>query len=292
VKLFAAVAFLASFSATGALGAERVIDFQVDGLKVVGTLNVPDGASKPPVILLLHGFTGSRNELEIPAVKEGIFACAARMWAERGVASLRIDFRGSGESGGEFADTTLDGQIKDGLAALDYLAKLSEVDADKMSLVGWSMGGAVGSAVAARTDHDLKAVVLWAPGTNMGTSIAYSLGQDAVKKGLAAGANAVEARLPWGAKISLKGPFFQSLYAIDPVAEITRYDGPLMVAVGTKDDVVFPQPVSGQALLDYHDGDEELVVWPMDHVFNAFENAETVDKLIAETGKFIAKHSD
>jgi alpha/beta superfamily hydrolase len=247
---------------------------------------------KPPVVLLLHGFTGSRNELEIPAVKEGIFARAARMWAERGFASLRIDFRGSGESEGDFADTTLDGQIADGLAALDYLAGLPEVDADKMSLVGWSMGGAVGSAVAARTRHDLDAVALWAPGTNMGSAMIFVVGPDTMKEGFAAGDEAVEATLPWGAKVSLKGPFFQSLYAVDPVADISKYEGPLLVAVGTKDDVVFPQPAAGQVLLDYHDGDEELIVWPMDHVFNAFADAETVDKLIAATGDFIAKHAD
>ena len=285
-------ALFASFAASGALAAERVVDFQVGGQRVVGTLNLPDGVSKPPVILLMHGFTGSRNELEIPAVKEGIFARAARMWAEKGFASLRIDFRGSGESEGDFADTTLAGQIEDGLAALDYLAGLPEVDADKMSMVGWSMGGAVGSAVAARTRHDIDAVALWAPGTNMGSAMTFVLGPDAMKKGFAAGDEAVEATLPWGAKVSLKGPFFQSLYAIDPVAEITEYDGPLLVAVGTNDDVVFPQPAAGQVLLDYHDGDEELIVWPMDHVFNAFANADTVDKLIAATGEFIAKHAD
>lgn len=286
------VATLAAFTSGAAFAAEKVIDFQVDGKKIVGTLNVPDGVTKPPAILLLHGFTGSRNELEIPAVKEGIFARAARMWAEKGVASLRIDFMGSGDSEGDYADTTMQGQVNQALAALDFLAAAPEVDKDKLALVGWSMGGAVGSAVAARTEQELDAVALWAPGTNMGSAMTFILGPDTVKKGLAAGDAAVEGTLPWGAKVSLKGPFFQSLYLIDPVAEISEYDGPLLVAVGSKDDVVFPQPAAGQVLLDYHEGDEELIVWPMDHAFNAFENAETVDKLVNATGDFIAKHLD
>ena len=289
---FIAAAVATALWAGGAIAAEKTVDFQVDGKKIVATLNVPDGAAKPPAILLLHGFTGSRNELEIPAVKEGIFARAARMWAEKGVASLRIDFMGSGDSEGDYADTTIDGQVKQALAALDYLANVPEIDKDKLALVGWSMGGAVGSAVAARTEQDLDAVALWAPGTNMASAMSLLLGPDIMKKGFAAGANAVEAPIPWGAKVPLKGPFFQSLFAVDPVAEIAEYDGPLLVAVGTNDDVVFPQPASGQVLLDYHDGDEELIVWPMDHVFNAFQNAETVDKLIGATGDFIAKHLD
>jgi alpha/beta superfamily hydrolase len=288
----AATILAMTFSMPAAIAAEKTIDFAVDGQKVIGTLNLPDGVTKPPVVLILHGFTGNRHELEIPAVKEGIFDRATRMWAEEGVASLRIDFRGSGDSDGEFADTTLDGQIKDALAALDYLAKLPEVDAGKMALVGWSMGGAVGSAVAARTEQDLDAVALWAPGTNMGSALTFILGAETMKKGLAAGDAAVEATLPWGAKVQLKGPFFQSMYKIDPVAEIAEYDGPLLVAVGSNDDVVFPQPAAGQVLLDYHEGAEELIVWPMDHVFNAFQSAETVDKLIGATGDFIAKNLD
>ena len=130
------------------MAAEKKIDFTVDGQKVIGTLSLPDGVATPSAVLLLHGFTGSRDELEIPAVKEGIFERASRMWANKGIASLRIDFRGNGESEGSFEDMTLDAQVKDALAALDYLAASGEVDKDRLALVGWSMGGAVGSAVA------------------------------------------------------------------------------------------------------------------------------------------------
>jgi len=272
--------------------AEERVTFSVDGMTVVGTLNLPDGVENPPAILLLHGFTGSRNELEIPSVKEGIYARAARLWAADGIASLRIDYRFNGDSDGDFADSTIQAHVADGLAALDWLARSGRVDASRLGLVGWSMGGAVGAAVAARTGHSIDAVALWAPGTNMASAIALMFGADKFKEGLASGGAPVTVTLPWGAEIALKSGFFESLYAIDPVAEITRYPGPLFVAVGTKDDVVYPQPISGQILLDYHTGDEELFVREMDHVFNAFAGAEQVDELIAGTGAFIRKNLD
>ncbi|WP_395676122.1 alpha/beta hydrolase family protein [Inquilinus sp.] len=287
VVMVAALCGVLSAAAAGQ-AAEKNVEFTVDGQTVVGTLNLPDGVVKPPAVLLLHGFTGSRDELEIPAAKEGIFRRAARIWAARGFASLRIDFRGNGDSGGAFADMTLQGQVKDALAALDLLASEGEVDKDRIALVGWSMGGAVGAIVAGRTTHKLTSVSLWAPGTNMPASVALLFGADLVKQGLASGDAPVTAKLPWGAEVSLKSGFFRSLYAIDPVAEIARYKGPLLVAVGTKDDVVFPQPIAGQVLLDNHDGPEELWVQPMDHAFNAFEGVEMVDALIAKTGDFIA----
>ncbi len=268
--------------------AERIVDFTVDGQIVVGTLALPHGVARPPAVLLLHGFPGSRDELEIPAAKEGIFRRAARIWAGRGIASLRIDFRGNGDSEGAFADMTLQGQVKDALAALDFLAASPDVDGSRLALVGWSMGGAVGAAVAGRSRHRLSSVSLWAPGTNMPASMAFLLGPDTVREGLASGDTPVTAKLPWGAEVVLKQAFFDSLYAIDPVAEIARYKGPLLVAVGSRDDVIFPQPAAGQVLLDYHDGPEELWVQAMDHSFNAFEGVEMVDALIAKTGDFIA----
>lgn len=286
-RLAFALAF--AFAPLAAHGADERVTFPVDGMTVVGTLNLPDGVANPPAILLLHGFTGSRDELEIPAVKEGIYARAARMWADEGIASLRIDYRYNGDSDGNFADSTIGAHVADGLAALDWLARDGRVDPSRLALVGWSMGGAVGAAVAARTTQSLDAVALWAPGTNMASAIALMFGAEKFKEGLASGGEPVKVALPWGAEIALKPGFFESLYAIDPVAEITRYAGPLFVAVGTKDDVVFPQPISGQVLLDYHTGDEALFVRPMDHVFNAFAGVEQVDELIAATGAFIEK---
>jgi pimeloyl-ACP methyl ester carboxylesterase len=288
LRVATAAAVLAASSA--AFGAEETVTFEVDGMKVVGTLNTPDGFDDPPAILLLHGFTGSRDELEIPAVGEGIFERAAAAWAGEGIASLRIDYRFNGDSDGEFADSTMEAHVADGLAALDWLAASGRVDTGRLASVGWSMGGAVGATVAARTDHELDAVALWAPGVNMAASITMMLGTEMMKAGLTSGAVGVLAPLPWGTEIELRQPFFDSLFELDPVAEIAGYDGPLFVAVGTNDDVVFPQPASGQILLDYHDGEDELFVRPMDHVFNAFEGVEQVDELVAATGAFVAGH--
>lgn len=288
-----ALATFIAVAPAGAWAAEETVGFAVGGMNVVGTLNLPDGVENPPAILLLHGFTGSRNELPIPSAEnEGIFSRAARMWAADGIASLRIDYRNNGDSDGDFADSTLQAHVADGLAALDFLVASGRVDAGRIALVGWSMGGAVGAAVAARTPHELDAVALWAPGTNMAAAVTMLLGNDKTKEGLASAGQPVKFTLPWGAEIELKSGFFESLFLVDPVAEITRYEGPLFVAVGTKDDVVFPQPASGQVLIDYHEGESELFVRPMDHVFNAFAGVEQVDELIAATGAYISRHFD
>ncbi|MEM7445739.1 MAG: alpha/beta hydrolase, partial [Pseudomonadota bacterium] len=115
----------------------------------------------------------------------------------------------------------------------------------------------------------------------------FLLGPDAITEGLSAGDEIVMAALPWGAATSLRGPFFEDLFNIDPVAEIAAYDGPLLVIVGSRDTVVFPQPASGNMFLRYHDGPEELLLLDTDHVWDAFTGPDMVDEMAAWTGAWL-----
>ena len=290
--MLAALMLLPTVELACAAPSQRVISFQVDGQKVVGTLELPEGVATPPVVLLLHGFKGSRDEMKTPMVKEGIFARAADAWAAKGLASLRIDFRGGGDSDGSFEDTTISGQIKDALAAIDFLQGEKSVDAARLTVVGWSQGGAVAAAVAGRTTHPLKAVAFWNPLVVPAATFQTFAGPEAVAAGLASGSDkAIDLKMPWGGTVALKAAYFKDLYTVDPVAELAKYPGPAFVAVGTTDTIVFPEPATGQLLLSYHKGPGELWVRPMDHGFNAFVNADTLDELIAATGAFLEKNS-
>lgn len=284
------LAAMSCFAAAKAAPTQTIVSFPVNGQKIVGTLELPEGVTKPPVVLLLHGFPGKRDELIIPSVKEGIFARAANAWAAKGFASLRIDFRGFGDSDGKLEDTTIDAQIADALAAIVFLKTQDSVDASRLFVVGWSLGGAVAAGVAGRSPNPIKGVALWAPASNPALNLADFLGEDCIKAGLTSGGRAVKAKLPWGGFIWLKTPFFEDLFAFDPVAELAHYPGPIFVAVGTKDTDVKPQPQMGRTLLAYHKGPSDLWIRPMDHIFNAFENADTVDAVIAATAEFMEKY--
>ena len=80
-----------------------------------------------PTILFLPGYGSDM---------EGAKALALDAFAERhGHAMLRLDYSGTGSSGGRFEDGTLDAWIDEALAALDQLTQGPVV------LVGSSMGG-------------------------------------------------------------------------------------------------------------------------------------------------------
>lgn len=284
---------LAVASATAAARAEvteQVVTLMSEGQEVVGTLAVPPG-NAAPVVLLLHGFTGARDELASDHVP-GVFAYSAEKLGAAGLASLRIDFRGSGESLADmtFADTTFESQIADAAAAVAYLETLDAVDGQDIHVIGWSQGGLVAASLAGR-GAAVDTVSLWNAVGDPMESYGGILGDETMAQGMSAAEDEViSATLPWGAEIALKGAFFDGVENHDPIAEIKGYSGPLFVAVGTQDTVVLPE--NGDKFIAAHEGEEVLWTGEMDHVFNVFATAETLDAMLAETIAFIQAHDD
>ncbi len=270
---------LLAATTTPAFSAEEVITFQSQGSKIVGTLVTPDGAPAP-VVILFHGFTGARDELPVATTKDGVFSRTARALAAAGYASLRIDFRGSGQSDGTFADTTFEGQIADGLEAVKLMTADPRVKGSDLAIIGWSQGGLVATAVAGRSGTP-DVVALWEAVATPKDTFGGLLGKDTLAKGAATGDTPLKIKLPWGAEIALKQGFFDGVSTFDPPTELSAYKGPLFVTKGTEDTTVVP--ADADKLIAAHDGPEELWTEKMDHVFNAFTGPETLDKMVAAT---------
>jgi fermentation-respiration switch protein FrsA (DUF1100 family) len=285
LSLFAAASLVVLPAAALAQVTESDVTFLSEGQEVVATLSVP-GGDPAPVVLLLHGFTGSRDELATEHVPEGVFARTAARLAEAGFASLRIDFRGSGESVADlaFADTTFEGQVADALAAIAYLSGLDSVAADTLHVIGWSQGGLVASAVAGRSDA-VDSAVLWNAVADPMATFGAIIGPETMEKGLQAdAAEPIPVTLPW-AEIALKGAFFDGIESFSPTEEIAAYSGPLLVVQGSLDTTV--PPASADMFLAAHDGPETLWTAEMDHVFNVFTEGEMLETMIADTIAFL-----
>ncbi len=276
---------------TGPLAAaEHLVRIPVDRKIVAGTLEIPDGPPAP-VVLMLHSFTGARNEYTVKGTNEGLFIRTARQLSDNGYASLRIDFRGSGESDGDWADTTFSGQIADALTAVDWLRSDPRVDGSSISVLGWSQGGLVAAHTAAARP-DIKAAILWSPVSNPLFNYTPLLGGQGVLEAIAGDPQTPHtSTLPWGVSTTLNGAFYRELPTTSPAAALAGYDGALLVIVGSKDTVVTPQPRAGQLLLNYHPGTNKLVLLDMNHSMNGFDGPATLDeKMIPTTLDWLNVH--
>ncbi|MBO3809180.1 MAG: alpha/beta hydrolase [Candidatus Brockarchaeota archaeon] len=132
---------------------EIPIFVNVMGGRIHGVMHVPN-VTPAPTVVFCHGFTGNRIETH------RLFVRAARKMSREGIAAVRFDFRGSGESEGEFEKMTVSSEISDLNGVLSFLLERSEVARDKIGVLGLSLGGAVSILTAVR-NQSVKAVCTW-----------------------------------------------------------------------------------------------------------------------------------
>lgn len=127
------------------------------GAKLAATLATPDNpAPGEPIVIMAHGFTTTRNNSTNTTLVPRL--------ADLGIATLRFDFFGHGESTGDFAESTLTKGKQDILACINYVR--TKLAYDNVSLFGSSYGGNTAIMAASEVSQPLKSLFLKAPVTN------------------------------------------------------------------------------------------------------------------------------
>jgi pimeloyl-ACP methyl ester carboxylesterase len=121
------------------MGTETVGFHNHAGDELSARLELPEAGAPRAAALFAHCFTCNKD------YKAPVYI--ARELASHGIATLRFDFPGLGQSGGDFADTTLTGNVGDVIAAAEFLG---ERVAAPTILLGHSMGGAAVLQAAGR----------------------------------------------------------------------------------------------------------------------------------------------
>jgi pimeloyl-ACP methyl ester carboxylesterase len=159
-----------SLSAQADPGSEtdRVV-IENESWRLVGDLRLPASSFPVPIVLLLNEAAGDRRS----------YAGLAEQLASRGVASLRLDLRGHGEStnlgrfepGASPRDPLIWDAESDVAAAYRYLVALDMIDPSRIGVVGASYSGEE-AAEAGRLIGHAALYVLLSPGSLSNTTIA------------------------------------------------------------------------------------------------------------------------
>ncbi len=176
-----------------------------------------------PLVVFCHGFGGTKNG--------PLFELVCDSLQKYGIASIRFDFNGHGESEGKFEDMTVPNEIEDAKKVVKYVRALPYVS--KVALVGHSQGGVVASMTAGQLKNDIAAVVLMAP--------AAVLREDAIR-GSTFGKQYDPLDPPEYVQLNpmqrLGRNFIKTAFSLPIYETAVQYQGPALIIHGNADRIV------------------------------------------------------
>ena len=268
LKLFAVALF--ALMATGAQAQTENVTIDGDHGKLQGVIHKPElkQGERCPMVLLCHGFMGNKDG----ALEKQI----AELLRQQGIASIRFDFNGHGQSEGRFQDMTVPNEIVDAKKVIEYVSKLPYVES--IAISGHSQGGVVAAMTAGELGAEkIKAVVLLAP--------AAVLRDDAIR-GSTMGAtydpfNPGEyVELFRG--MNLGAEYIRTAFSLPIYETAAKYQGPSLIIHGTGDRVV---PYTyGERFHQIWPGSELVIIDRADHGFS-----KEIEQVASKSAEFLSK---
>jgi len=238
---------------------------------------LPNGNGPFPIVVMLHGTGSDKNEAG------GGYLIAAPALAEAGIASIRFDFIGNGESNADYIDYNFTTALSDTNAALEYAAGLDRIDEYRAGVMGWSQGGTI-ALLAAGNNPAFKSVLCWAGAPDLsgvGSLEAYEIAKE---KGY------YELNFDWRTPLKLGLQWFTEAYGTDVLQVFSNSSAPVLAINGAEDTTV--DPVNATRIVDASRNPESrvLLIEGADHTFNIFTGDMTAfNQLIEATVNWFHK---
>jgi pimeloyl-ACP methyl ester carboxylesterase len=238
----------------------------------------PAGAWDGRCVLFLHGFADDMDSVGKLTKR------LAGVLAERGVASLRINFRGEGDYDRTEIDSTLATRTEDTARAYAFMAAEHGVATGRVGVVGWSLGATTAIVVAAAHPGWFRSMVVWAAPTGdqwagMSTS---ETAQRALREGQATQA------WPGWKTITTKRAFYESFRGVNVDHALAQYPGAFLSVRGsldhfTADEAEFLNRAPGLPR-------ESVILGGASHIFSVFEPASGhADRAIGVTADWLQR---
>lgn len=234
---------------------QQAVELVVNGKTLRGMYHQPAGEGPFPTVLLFHGFGG--NKLE----PHRIFLKLSRALAAAGIAALRFDFSGSGESDGDFEEMTFSSEVREAEAILDYALSLPATDRKRVGAIGLSLGGGVTVALASRRPEELQGLVLWAAAE---TGVVVQAFRQRMEEG---GYYQDERGCFDMGGLWVNGSFLEDMEKWDLPASAGRFPGPVLIIHGSADGLV-PVETAYKYQRAFAENPELVIIEGADHTFN------------------------
>jgi dipeptidyl aminopeptidase/acylaminoacyl peptidase len=203
-----------------------------------GTFNIPSQGSKHPAYIIITGLSQTNRNGGGPP-HAPLYQLADAL-GKKGIATLRIDDRGTNKSTGVWAGSNMFDEAADIENAIDWLKTQHEIDSAKIGLIGWSEGAVIAPMLGAKR-NDLHSLILMAAMGTDGMDLATYQISSAIEESYEPGPrkdSIINAEIEAAKKES---PKMKSLIEYDALLNADLINMPVLMLHGTKDKHVSEQ---------------------------------------------------
>lgn len=254
---------------------------------VPAVLALPE-VTPAPAVVLLHGTASHKNEVG------GLYQHLAQRLADAGIASLRIDFAGSGDSPVDHRRYNLTSAVRDATLALEYLAAHPEIAPDRLGVVGFSQGGLIAQRLALASKR-VRFLATWSSvavdGIGSFNTLFEAHYETAARDGY------VPISYPWlPAPLNFDLSWFEELRVQRTLTQMKNFDGPVLAIAGLADTTVDYRQSVDLVATSTHPASQVVALADADHIFNVLESSPdelhpTAEELLAITTTWLRRQT-
>lgn len=253
---------------------EPIAFTSADGTVLAGTITIPPGRGRLPAVVLIHGSGALDRDETIGPNK--IFLQLSNAISNAGFVAVRYDKRGVGESRAVHG-ATRDDLLADVRAAVAFARARSEVDPDRVFLLGHSEGAELAPTVAATDPRVAGLVLMGAPALPLSEiSMRQLLASNPPERREAAKRAEAEALERIRRSTDASNAWYRSSMDVDPVVDVARGRAPILILQGESDVQVLASDLPRLIAAAKPNHDVTVRIFPgLDHLFEPIPAAET-----------------
>lgn len=242
------------------------------GYFIPAIYSAPDEDTNRPLVVMCHGTASDKNEVL------NAYMLTSLQLASSGIASIRFDFVGTGDSEVDYIHYSYSSATSD---VLDVIAYAVDLGYTSIHLLGWSQGGTI--ACLSANDVHVKSVITWAGAHDLSILANKNAYQLAKKDGFYHYEPGFRAPLKLGLQ------WFEEVYHTDVLKEFKKSHQPVCAICGTRDTIVNPKQSKKIVEASAHPLSELHMIEGANHIFNVFDGLELLNQVIQITINWIKK---